>query len=83
MYTNQDCLSCNVTSPFAKELLDFEIPNTAKLPHSKTYNGITNPDSHIDTYEWTMTSLKLDERFWCTYFPTTLDGNAGTWVKTL
>ncbi|KAL7603323.1 hypothetical protein Lser_V15G16837 [Lactuca serriola] len=30
-----------------------------------------------------MTLLKLDERFWCTYFPTTLDGNAGTWFKTL
>ncbi|XP_023771606.1 uncharacterized protein LOC111920247 [Lactuca sativa] len=30
-----------------------------------------------------MTSLKVDERFWCTYFPTTLDGNAGTCLKTL
>ncbi|XP_023763884.1 uncharacterized protein LOC111912382 [Lactuca sativa] len=30
-----------------------------------------------------MTSLKMDELFWCTYFPTTLDGNAGTWFKTL
>lgn len=30
-----------------------------------------------------MTSLKLDERFWCTYFPATLDGNTGTWFKML
>ncbi|KAL7601482.1 uncharacterized protein LOC111911505 [Lactuca sativa] len=30
-----------------------------------------------------MASLKLDERFWCTYFPTTLEGNVGTWIKTL
>ncbi|KAL7614932.1 hypothetical protein Lser_V15G07570 [Lactuca serriola] len=30
-----------------------------------------------------MTSLKLDERFWCTYFPTTLNGSADTWFKTL
>ncbi|XP_052621375.1 uncharacterized protein LOC128127078 [Lactuca sativa] len=30
-----------------------------------------------------MTSLKLNEKFWCTYFPTTLEGNAGTWFKTL
>ncbi|KAL7603871.1 hypothetical protein Lser_V15G20002 [Lactuca serriola] len=30
-----------------------------------------------------MTSLKLNERYWCTYFLTTLDGNAGTWFKTL
>ena len=30
-----------------------------------------------------MTSLKLDEQFWCTYLPTTLDGNACTWFKAL
>ncbi|KAI3493481.1 hypothetical protein L1887_41873 [Cichorium endivia] len=70
-------------SPFVKELLDYEIPSTAKLPTLKVYNGTTCPDSHIDTYEWHMTSLKLDQRFWCTYFPTTLDGNAGAWFKSL
>nr|KAJ0205753.1 hypothetical protein LSAT_V11C500281740 [Lactuca sativa] len=59
---NQDCLSRSVTSLFVKELLEYEIPNTAKLPHLKTYDHTTDPDSDIDTYEWTMTSLKLDER---------------------
>ncbi|KAI3754015.1 hypothetical protein L2E82_26099 [Cichorium intybus] len=59
------------------------MPNTAKLPNLKTYNGTTCPDSHIDTYEWHMQSQKLDERFWCTHFPTTLDGNAGAWFKSL
>lgn len=49
----------------------------------KTYNGTTDTDIHIDTYKWTMTSLKLDKQFWCTYFPTTLDGNVTTWFKTL
>lgn len=66
-----------------KDLLDYKIQHTAKLPHLKTYNGNIDPNNHIDTYEWTMTSLKLGEQFWCTYFPTTLDGNAGTWFKTL
>ncbi|XP_023755822.1 uncharacterized protein LOC111904277 [Lactuca sativa] len=80
---NQDCLSQSVTSPFARELLDYEIPNTVKLLNLKTYNGAINPESHIDTYEWKMTSLKVDKRFWCTYFPTILDGNAGTWFMTL
>ena len=80
---NQDYLSRSVTSPFAKERLDYEISNTAKLPNLNTYNGTTDPDSHIDIYEWTMTSLKLDEQFWCTYLPTTLDGNACTWFKAL
>lgn len=63
--------------------MDYEIPNTTNLPHLKTYNRTTNPDSHIDTYKWTMTTLKQDERFWCTYFPKTLYGNTGMWFKTL
>ncbi|XP_023731972.1 leucine-rich repeat extensin-like protein 5 [Lactuca sativa] len=58
---NQDCLSRSVTLPFVKELLKYKIPNTAKLPHLKTYDGTTDPDSHIDTYEWTVTFFKLDE----------------------
>ena len=66
-----------------KELLEYEILNTAKLSHLKTYDGTIDSDSHIDTYEWAMTSIKLHERFWCMYFPTTLDGNVGTWFKTL
>ena len=61
IFPNQDCLSRSVTSLFAKELVDYEIPNIAKLPNLKTYNGTTDPDSHIDTYEWTMTSLELDK----------------------
>lgn len=58
---NQDCLSRIVISSFTKEILDYEIPNTAKMPHLKTYNGTTYPDNHIGMYEWMMTSLKLDE----------------------
>nr|KAJ0221695.1 hypothetical protein LSAT_V11C200051480 [Lactuca sativa] len=59
---NQDCLSRSVTSLFVKDLLEYEMPNTTKLPHFKTYDGTTDLDSHIGTYEWTMTSLKQDKR---------------------
>ena len=70
-------------SPFVRELHDYEMPTTAKLPHLKVYDGTTCPDSHIDAYKWQMQSLRLDKRFWCTHFPTTLDGNAGLWFKSL
>lgn len=39
----------SVLSSFTAYLLNFDIPNTSKLPTLKTYNGMTNPDSHIDT----------------------------------
>lgn len=48
---------------FAKELLDYMIPNTAKLSHLKTYIGSSDPDSYIYTNKWTMTSLKVDKHF--------------------
>ena len=69
--------------PFVKELHEYEMPATAKLPHLKVYDGTTCPDSHIDMYKWQMQSLRLDKRFWCTHFPTTLYGNAGLWFKSL
>lgn len=49
----------SATSTFAKELLEYEIPNTANLLQLKTYNRTTDANSHIETYEWTLTSLKL------------------------
>ena len=70
-------------SPFVKELHEYEMPSTTKLPHLKVYDGTTCPDSHIDMYKWKMQSLRLDKRFWCTHFPTTLDDNAGLWFKSL
>ncbi|KAI3739904.1 hypothetical protein L2E82_30316 [Cichorium intybus] len=38
-----------------------------------------NPTGH----EYTTAIYTLDECFWCTHFSTTLDGNAGTWFKSL
>lgn len=78
-HASQFAMGRSILSPFTVDLLNYDIPNTSKLPTLKTYNGTTDPDNHIDTYEWTMRTLNLDEKFWCTYFITTLDGNTGTW----
>lgn len=47
------------------------------------YDGTTDLDEHIDTYEWTMTLLRMDKYFVCIYFPVTLSANAGKWFKAL
>ncbi|KAL4582118.1 hypothetical protein LXL04_006659 [Taraxacum kok-saghyz] len=73
----------SISSSFIRELLDYEIHNTSKIRHIQRYEGTMDPDDHIDSYEWTMTSLKVDERFWCTYFPVTQTGNVGKCFKTL
>nr|KAJ0195476.1 hypothetical protein LSAT_V11C700368730 [Lactuca sativa] len=44
---------------------------------------MTASDENIDTYKWTMTSLRMDKRFTCTYFMVMLSGNARKWFKAL
>lgn len=47
------------------------------------YDDTIDLDEHIDTYEWTMTSLRMDK--WCTYtyFPSILSRNTGKWFEAL
>lgn len=53
------------------------------IPNMRKYDVTTDPDDNIDNYKWTMTSLKMDRRFTCTYFPCTLTRNVGKWFKSL
>ncbi|CAI9259576.1 unnamed protein product [Lactuca saligna] len=66
----------SASSNFNHELLQYEIPHTAMILNMPKYDNITDPDDHIDNYEWTMTSLKMDHHFTCTYFPCTITRNA-------
>ncbi|CAI9283499.1 unnamed protein product [Lactuca saligna] len=71
------------SSAFYQELLQYEIPHSAMIQNIPKYDGTTDPDEHMDTYEWIMTPFRMDKRFTCTYFPVTLSGNASKWFKTL
>nr|KAJ0192956.1 hypothetical protein LSAT_V11C800394640 [Lactuca sativa] len=73
----------SANSNFIHDLLQYEIPHTAMIPNMPKYDGTTGPNDHIENYEWTTTSLKMDCRFTCTYFPCTLTENAGKWFKSL
>lgn len=53
------------------------------IPNIPNYDGTTDPNEHIDTYEWKMMSLRMDKGFTCTYFPVTLSENAGKWFNAL
>lgn len=80
-YTDNPMQSANFN--FSHELLQYEIPHIAMIPHMPKYDGFIDPDDHINNCEWMMTSLKMDCRFTCTCFPSTLTGNAGKWFKSL
>ena len=73
----------SASSDFSHELLQYVILHTTMIPHMPKYDGTIDPDDHIDNYECTMTSIKMDRRFTYTYFPCTLTSNAGKWFKSL
>nr|KAJ0185445.1 hypothetical protein LSAT_V11C900463730 [Lactuca sativa] len=73
----------SISSVFFQELLQYKIPHSSMIPNIPKYNGMTYPDEHIDTYEWTITSLRMDKRFTGTYFSIMLSGNASKWFKAL
>ncbi|KAL4579414.1 hypothetical protein LXL04_015560 [Taraxacum kok-saghyz] len=51
---------------FCQELLQYEMQRPAMIPNVRKYNRTTDHDNHVDTYEWTMISLCMDEMFTCT-----------------
>lgn len=53
------------------------------IPNIQKYDDTRDPDEHIDIYKWIITSLWMDKRVTCTYFPITLSGNARKWLKAL
>ena len=53
----------SISSAFRQKFLKYEIPHSAMIPKISKYNRTTDPDEHINTYEWTMTSLWMDKRF--------------------
>lgn len=57
--------------------------HSAMIVNISKYDGITDPDKYINTYEWIVTSLRMDKQLICTYFPVILSRNARKWFKAL
>ncbi|XP_021754446.1 uncharacterized protein LOC110719775 [Chenopodium quinoa] len=67
------------SSPFQSWILEENVP-MVKLPVHVTYDGTSDPEDHIASYEGHMYLNPRSEATWCKYFPTTLKGVAQTWI---
>lgn len=56
-YSYMDNPMRSTSSNFNHELLQYKIPHSAMIPNMPKCDGTTDPDDHIDNYEWMMTSL--------------------------
>ena len=63
-------------SPFVPEILNHLMPRIK-------YDGSSDPDDHVATYEGHMYLYTHVDAIWCKVFPSTLIGIAHTWFRSL
>ena len=75
----------NITneSPLAQHILEQPLPKGFKFPTLDVYSGKTDPASHVYKFQTSMSVQTNEDYIWCKFFPTTLQGNAADWYKTL
>ncbi|KAL5782255.1 hypothetical protein ACOSP7_007284 [Xanthoceras sorbifolium] len=70
-------------SPFTEEISSAEIPRDMKIPRKDMcgYNGIGDPDDHLDAYLDWMNMQGASDALKCKIFPLILVGDAKTWIR--
>ena len=65
--------------PFAPCITSIPFPPGFKVPHLSTYDGTTDPTSHLSTFNVMMRASNMNSELRCMLFPTTLTGPAKSW----
>ena len=71
------------SSPFSREIEKARLPERFTAPRFETYNGRTDPMSHIGHYQQTMTVSRLNEPLMYLLFPSSLGEVAMRWFNQL
>lgn len=70
--------------PFTTKILEYPIPRFfANPPNSKTYDGTTNPDEHMEHIDTVLDYHQAQGAVKCKLFVLTLKGTAISWFKGL
>lgn len=68
--------------PFVRTIANYATPHEFKIPANiKLYDGSTDPDEHLNTYNNTMNIYSLAILIWCKNFPVTLTDKARLWFE--
>lgn len=65
--------------PFAPYISNTPFPRGFKIPHLSSYDGTTDPTSHLSTFNVMMSVTNVNFELRCMLFPTTLTGPAKIW----
>ena len=70
-------------SPFTTAVLECPVPSKFRLPQLESFDGLKDPQDHLNTFKTTLGLQQLPDEILCRSFPTTLKGAAREWFTKL
>ena len=70
-------------SSFTMAVLECPMPSKFQLPQLEPFDGLKNPQDHLNTFKMTLGLLMPTDEILCRSFPTTLKGAAREWFTKL
>ena len=67
--------------PFAPNISNTQFPQGFRIPHVPTFEGKTDPCSHLSTFNTIMRASNVGYELRCMLFPTSLTGPAKSWFE--
>ena len=63
-------------SPFTTTVLECSVPSKFRLPQLELFDGLKDPQDHLNTFKMTLGLQQPPDEILCHSFPTTLKGAA-------
>ena len=70
-------------SPFTTMFLECPAPSKFRLPQLESFDGLKDPQDHLNTFKMTLGLQQPPDEILCRSFPTTLKGAAREWFAKL
>ena len=70
-------------SPFTTAVLECPVPSKFRLPQLESFDGLKDPQDHLNTFKTTLSLQQPPDEILCRSFPTTLKGAAREWFTKL
>ena len=70
-------------SPFTTAVLECPVPSKFQLPQLESFDGLKDPQDHLNTFKTTLGLQQPLDEILCRSFPTTLKGAAREWFTKL
>ena len=74
-----DRLVRTTDSPFTAAVLECPVPSKFRLPQLEPFNGLKDPQEHLNTFKTTLGLQQPPDEILCCSFPTTLKGVTREW----